>query len=83
MKSMTPEERRKRRLNQLAGKLSNAEVTNKVTGTHSSLTLLLGWGQMEWGARRERVREYLSAMEDAGLITINEKEDSITWVGPE
>ena len=71
--SITREEERRRRLNQLRSKLES--------DGDSSLVRMVGWGGVVWGCKRETVRDYLAVLEDAGLIEVVEKEDEIRWVG--
>ena len=67
---MTPEERRRRRLEELAAKLKKAGG--------ASLERTIGWGCFRWGCRGERVEEYLSVLTMAGMIRI--KGGLITWL---
>ncbi len=69
---MTPEEKRRKRLEELAKKLK---------GDDKSLNRTLGWGSFRWGCRVERVREYLAVLEMAGLIEVYESDGVIRWVG--
>ena len=69
--SLTPEEKRRRRLQELAAKLKKNGSTDP--------TLILGWMGMKWGCRIERGREYLEVIELAGLILISKEE--IKWIG--
>ena len=71
--SVTREEERRRRLNQLRTKLES--------DGDSSLVRVCGWGALVWGCKRETVRDYLGVLEDSGLIEVFEKEDEIQWVG--
>ena len=73
--SITREEERRRRLNQLRTKLES--------DGDSSLVRVCGWGALVWGCRRETVRDYLAVLVDSGLIEVFEKEDEIRWVGTE
>ncbi len=70
---LSAEEKRKKRLQELAAKL-------KADGD-SSLVRVLGWASLRWGSKSERVREHLQDLENAGLIEVFEKEDEITWIG--
>ncbi len=70
---LSAEEKRKKRLLELATKL-------KADGD-SSLVRVLGWASLRWGSKSERVREHLQDLENAGLIEIDEKEDEIRWLG--
>ena len=72
MQSVTPEERRRRRLKELAGWLQKED---------SSLVRVLGRAQVLWGCSRETARDYLRALEDAGFIEVFDQEDEITWLG--
>ncbi len=75
--SLSAEEKRKKRLHELAKALEKAE------GGYSSLVRTLGWASLRWGSKSERVREHLQDLENAGLIEVNEKEDEIRWLrGP-
>ena len=71
--SHTSEDKRKLRLRQLAAKIQ--------TVGKASFRATCGWGMLNWGCRRERVGEYLEALEWAGLIEVFEKEDRIEWIG--
>ena len=71
--SLSAEEKRKKRLHELASKL-------KADGD-SSLVRVLGWASLRWGSKSERVREHLQDLENAGLIEVFEKEDEIRWLG--
>ena len=77
--SLSAEEKRKKRINQLAGKIQTSDIGEIGGGSYLSLRLLLGWGQLQWGCKSERVREYLEALEQAGMVEI--KEDVVTWIG--
>lgn len=68
---MTPEEKRRRRLEELAKKLNNDQL--------NSLERVIGWGCFRWGCRGERVEEYLSVLRMAGMIELSG--DVIEWVG--
>ncbi len=70
---LSAEEKRRKRLNELAAKL-------KADG-NSSLVRVLGWASLRWGSKSERVREHLQDLENAGLIEVFEKEDEIQWIG--
>ncbi len=70
---LSAEEKRKKRLQELAAKL-------KADGD-SSLVRVLGWASLRWGSKSERVREHLQDLENAGLIEVYEKEDEIRWLG--
>ncbi len=70
--NLSAEEKRKKRLQELAAKL-------KADGD-SSLIRVLGWGSLRWGSKSERVREHLADLENAGLIEVFEKEDEIHWL---
>ena len=72
MQSVTPEEKRRKRLKELAGWLQKED---------SSVVRVLGRAQVLWGCTRETARDYLKALEDAGLIEVLEEEDEITWLG--
>ncbi len=72
---LSAEEKRKKRLQELAAKL-------KADGD-SSLVRVLGWASLRWGSKSERVREHLQDLENAGLIEVFEKEDEIRWLGSE
>ncbi len=74
MPHMTPEERRRRRLKELAGWCQANDGAN-------ALTRMTGRGALLWGARRETVREYLGDLEAAGLIEVLDNEDEIRWIG--
>ncbi len=76
--SLSAEEKRKKRINQLAGKIQTADLNRLGIQGDISLTLLLGWGQLRWGCKSERVREYVEALEMAGLISV--KEDVVSWI---
>ena len=71
--SITREEERRRRLNQLRTKLES--------DGDSSLVRVCGWGALFWGCKRETVRDYIGVLEDAGLIEVFEKEDEVRWLG--
>ena len=71
--SLTPEEKRRRRLQELAAELKKNGSTDPKA--------ILGWGGMKWGCRIERVREYLDVIESAGLIVVTK--EVITWAGAE
>ncbi len=70
---LSAEEKRKKRLQELAAKL-------KADGD-SSLVRVLGWASLRWGSKSERVREHLQDLENAGFIEVFEKEDEIRWLG--
>ncbi len=76
MQHMTPEERRRGRLKELAGWCKANDGAN-------ALGRMLGRGALLWGAKAETVREYLRDLELAGLIEVLDKEDEIAWVGGE
>ena len=67
---MTPEEKRRRRLEELANKLKKAQLSD-----HDKV---IGWGCFRWGCRGERVEEYLSVLRMAGMIKI--EGDLIKWL---
>ncbi len=69
---MTPEEKRRRRLEELAKKIRS--------DSPASITRLVGWGCLRWGCRGERVSEYLSVLAMAGKIELNIEEDSAAWI---
>ena len=69
--SLTPEEKRRRRIQELAAKLKSNGLSDPIA--------IEGWGGMKWGCRRERVREYVEVIEAAGLIIVTKGE--IRWVG--
>ncbi len=71
--SLTREEVRRKRIQQLRAKLES--------DGDSSLVRVCGWGALVWGSKRETVRDYLHVLEDAGFIEVFEKEDEIRWVG--
>ena len=50
-------------------------------GQDSSMVRVLGRAQVLWGCTRQTAREYLSALEDAGLIEVDEPSDEVTWLG--
>lgn len=68
---MTPEEKRRRRLKELAARLKKDKL--------SDLQKVRGWGALRWGCRMERVNEYLEVLAAAGLIEVGRA--SVTWVG--
>ncbi len=70
---LSAEEKRKKRLQELAAKLK--------ADKDSSLVRVLGWASLRWGSKSERVREHLQDLENAGLIEVFEKEDEIRWLG--
>ncbi len=71
----TPEEERRRRLKLIANWV-------KADGKEgSSYRAIVGKAMLTWGPKRETVREYLVDLEWAGLISIDEKADVITWGG--
>ena len=70
---MSPEERRRRRLKEIASWIE--------ADSPASLQLIVGKGVLRWGAKRETVRQYVEDLAYAGLIEVNEKEDRITWLG--
>ncbi len=70
---MTPEERRRRRLHEIAAWVKG--------DSPASLRAIVGKGVLRWGSKRETVREYVEDLAMAGLLDVDEKEDMITWVG--
>ena len=74
----TPDERRKRRLAQLAGKLGTDSANGK---EQLILTRVCAWACMQWGVKQETFASYLDVLEDAGLVEVDIREDTITWVG--
>ncbi len=66
---MTPEEKRRRRLQELAAKVKAESPCDR--------RKLSGWGCIRWGCRGERVNEYLEVLEMAGLIEISK--EAVTW----
>ncbi len=71
--SLSAEEKRKTRLAELSNWLRAAK--------RSSFKRTLGKASLRWGSKSVRVREHLEDLENAGLITIEEKEDRILWIG--
>ena len=70
----SPEETRRRRLNEVASRLQHA------TG-NISYGRTCAWGAMRWGCRFRTMAEYLDVLEEAGLLEIEKEKDLITWVG--
>ena len=71
---LSAEEKRRKRLNELATKIQGA-------GGPVSLELLVGWAQMRWGVVSVRVGEYLQAIEQAGLVKVDAQKGVVTWLG--
>ncbi|MCJ2532015.1 MAG: hypothetical protein LN413_06935 [Candidatus Thermoplasmatota archaeon] len=69
--SDTPEEKRRRRLQTLAGWIQG--------DGESSRKAMVGKCMLAWGSKRETVERYLEDLEWAGLIDV--AGDEITWVG--
>ena len=70
---MSPEERRRRRLKEVASWIQ--------ADSPASLRLIVGKGVLKWGCKRETQRQYVEDLAYAGLVDINEKEDSVAWLG--
>lgn len=68
---MTPEERRRKRLQELGQKIRD--------DGQSDTERILGWGAIRWGCRVERVKEYLGVLVMAGKIV--QTKDYVRWVG--
>ncbi len=72
---VSPEEKRRRRLQELAQWIHDAPKGRAV------LERITGKGGYLWGCRTETVRDYLGTLEAAGLVSV--AEEFVYWVGKE
>ena len=68
---MTPEERRRKRLAELA---AHVELNSPCAYRE-----LIAWAILRWGSRRETVERYLEDLDWAGLVSVSKEQ--VVWIG--
>jgi len=74
---MDPENRRKFRLQKMA------EWIQKANPQAVDLTKVIAKASFTWGCKRETAKEYLSVLDDTGLVRIDEQQGLVFWEGKE
>ena len=67
------------RLAELASRIQNGQESLKV-GKQISYGRICAWGAMKWGCRFRTMDEYLSVLEEAGLIGVERENDLVRWL---